>query len=101
MLKHNHNEDTPFRYNFETRYPAKCEFYCAGALFPSPVAEPIKNEEFELLVQYQPCLYASDLLAHGTRRGAPWVEYMTTMFREGVYANMKNMEIFGGRDEAA
>lgn len=85
VLKHNHNEDTPFRYNFETRYPAKCEFY----------SEPIKNEEFELLVQYQPCLYASDLLAHGTSRGAPWVEYMTTMFREGVYANMKNMEIFG------
>ena len=101
MLKHNHNEDTPFRYNFETRYPAKCEFYCAGALSASRVAEPIKNEEFELLVQYQPCLYASDLLAHGTSRGAPWVEYMTTMFREGVYANMKNMEIFGEQGGAA
>lgn len=85
VLKHNHNEDTPFRYNFETRYPPKCEFY----------SEPIKNEEFELLIQYQPCLYASDFLCHGTSRGLLWVEYVTRMFSEGVYPNMKNMEIFG------
>ena len=95
MLKHNHNEDTPFRYNFETRYPPKCEFYCTCTSPLSLLAEPIKNEEFELLIQYQPCLYASDFLCHGTSRGLLWVEYVTRMFSEGVYPNMKNMEIFG------
>ena len=28
VIKHNHGEDTPFRYNFETRYPSDCKFYC-------------------------------------------------------------------------
>ena len=59
------------------------------------LAEPIKDEEFELLIKYQPCLYANSLLAHGTSRGEPWVRYMTTLFSEGKYENMKNMEIFG------
>ena len=59
------------------------------------LAEPIKDEEFELLIKYQPCLYANSLLAHGTGRGEPWVRYMTTLFSEGKYENIKNMEIFG------
>lgn len=61
----------------------------------SILAEPIKDEEFELLIKYQPCLYANSLLAHGTGRGEPWVRYMTTLFSEGKYENIKNMEIFG------
>ena len=59
------------------------------------IAEPIKDEEFELLIKYQPCNYAKSLLAHGTSRGEPWVRYMTTLFSQHKYENMKNMEIFG------
>jgi singapore isolate B (sub-type 7) whole genome shotgun sequence assembly, scaffold_0 len=28
VITHNHGIDTPFRYNFEQRYPADCAFYC-------------------------------------------------------------------------
>ena len=85
VIKHNHGEDTPFRYNFDDRYPKDCKFY----------SEPIKDEEFELLIKYQPCLYAESLLAHGTGRGLAWVNYMTTLFSEGKFINLKTMEIFG------
>lgn len=85
VITHNHGIDTPFRYNFEQRYPADCAFY----------SEPIKDEEFEILVKYQPCIFARSLLAHGTSRGAPWVAAMTAMFRNAVFTDMRNMEIFG------
>ena len=85
VIKHNHGDDTPFRYNFDDRYPAECQFY----------SEPIKDEEFEILIKYQPCIYANSLLAHGTSRGLPWVNYMTIMFGEATFVNLKNMEIFG------
>lgn len=85
VIKHNHGEDTPFRYNFETRYPSDCKFY----------SEPIKNEEFELLIKYQPCLYAESLLAHGTGRGLAWVNYMTTLLSQSRFDRLKTMEIFG------
>ena len=95
VIQHNHGEDTPFRYNFDQRYPSECHFYCIYSSSPSSPAEPIKDEEFEILVKYQPCLYANSLLAHGTSRGEPWVRYMTTMFSQNVYKNLRTMEIFG------
>ena len=59
------------------------------------VAEPIKNEEFELLIKYQPCLYAESFLAHGTGRGLAWVNYMTTLLSQSRFDRLKTMEIFG------
>ena len=47
------------------------------------------------MIKYQPCIYANSLLAHGTSRGLPWVNYMTIMFGEATFVNLKNMEIFG------
>ena len=95
VIKHNHGEDTPFRYNFDDRYPKDCKFYCSISVLLWNLAEPIKDEEFELLIKYQPCLYAESLLAHGTGRGLAWVNYMTTLFSEGKFINLKTMEIFG------
>lgn len=40
-------------------------------------------------------MYANSLLAHGTGRGEPWVRYMTAMFSQNVYENIRAMEIFG------
>lgn len=28
VIQNNHGEDTPFRYNFDQRYPSNCNFYC-------------------------------------------------------------------------